>query len=79
MRETDHWGRSAGMGALLKNGTRSLNFGELGPGRAHIKAPTCLSGFSFDTIGPEMQYGPGAYTKGQEQMNGKMNDPASWI
>lgn len=54
-KETEHWGRSASMGALLKNG---LEFGESGPRRAHIRAPTCLSGYSFDTIGHEMQYGP---------------------
>lgn len=56
--ETENWGRSASMGALLKNDPRNPEFGELGPGRAHIRAPTCLSGYSFDTIGHETQYGP---------------------
>lgn len=58
MEETGHCGRSASMSALLKNGPGSLKFGESGPQGAHIRAPTCLSGYSLDTIGHEMQYGP---------------------
>lgn len=58
MKETGHCGRSASMSALLKNGPGSFKFGESGPRGAHIRAPTCLSGYSFDTIGHEMQYGP---------------------
>lgn len=55
--ETEKWGYSASMVALLKNGPRNPEFGESSPWRAHIRA-TCLSGFSFDTIGHETQYGP---------------------
>lgn len=58
MREAEHCGRSASMSALLKNGRGSLKFGESGPQGPHIRTPTCLSGYSFDTIGHEMQYGP---------------------
>lgn len=58
MRETENRGRSASMSALLKNGQGSLKFGEFAPRGPHIRTPTCLSGYSFDTIGHEMQYGP---------------------
>lgn len=54
MRETKHCGRSASMSALLKNERGSLKFGVSSPRGAHIRAPTCLSGYSFDTIGHEM-------------------------
>lgn len=48
----------------------------------HIKAPTCLSGCSFHTIGHEMQYGPGGLSvsphKAKERMGCEINELSIW-